>query len=450
MRETRNELRSPTPRLIAGLLFTLAVIGAYAAYTLKSVHRMREMQTSIVERNRLASLQLIRIQNDLNVLGLSLRDLLDARDGYPPSAWTQALARIRGNLDDAIAREAELSRGWRPAEQTAYLRSSFEVFWREAEDAIVRPDAAAREEVRRLLQPRQEALAALVARLLVENNERESLAAAEVRGIYSEIERNAYWLLGLSIALIAITGFGVIRSNRDIFTRLAALARERRELARQLIASQESAYRGISRDLHDEFGQILTAVGALLKRVRRQADPAAMESGLQEVNGVVQETLEKIRSLSQSLQPVILQEQGLLAAVQWRLAEFERHTGIAVRAKLTGGPVELAGDQPIHVYRILQEALNNAARHSGAGEVSVRLESREGALRLTVEDAGKGIAPGARSGLGLVAMRERAELAGGRLSVGEPAPGAGTRIVLEVPLLRETPDSPGRKETVHG
>ena len=450
MRETRNELRSPTPRLIAGLLFTLAVIGAYAAYTLKSVHRMREMQTSIVERNRLASLQLIRIQNDLNVLGLSLRDLLDARDGYPPSAWTQALARIRGNLDDAIAREAELSRGWRPAEQTAYLRSSFDSFWREAEAAVARPDAAAREEVRRSLQPRQEALAALVARLLVENNERESLAAAEARGIYSEIERNAYWLLGLSIALIAITGFGVIRSNRGVFTRLAALARERRELARQLIASQESAYRSISRDLHDEFGQILTAVGALLNRVRRQSDPAAMESGLQEVNGVVQETLEKIRSLSQSLQPVILEEQGLLATVEWRLAEFERHTGVAVRAKLLSGPVELAGDQAIHVYRILQEALNNVARHSGAGEVSVRLESGEGVLRLTVEDAGKGIAPGVRPGLGLAAMRERAELAGGTLSVGRPPSGTGTRIVLEVPIVPSAPGPPAMKETVHG
>lgn len=452
MRELRAEPRSPTARLVAGLAFTLLVIGAYAAYTVRSVHRMREMQSSIVERNRLASLQLIRIQNDLNALGLSLRDMLDGRDGYSMVAWRPALARIRENLENAIAREAQLSAGWRANEQTVYLHTTFSDFWRTVDTMFSQPSVgASREWIRTTLQPRQEALTAMVARLLVENNERDSQAALEAEKIYSNIERNAYLLLGVSVALIAITGVGLIRANRDVFARVASLAQERRDLAQQLIASQESTLRSISRDLHDEFGQILTAVGALLRRAGRHAPSSAFESEVQEVSGVVQGTLEKIRSLSQSLQPVILEEQGLLAAIQWHLVTFERHTGVEVDAHLPDHAVELPAEKAIHVYRILQEALNNVVRHAGVNQAAVRLEASDAMLRLVVEDQGKGIRVNAPAGVGLSAMRERAELVGGSILIGSAtANGTGTRIVLEVPWPVSAPEPVDAKEALLG
>src|SRR5262245_46092425 len=129
-------MKSPTPRLVAGLVFTLLVIGAYATYTLGSVNRMRKVQTDIVDRNRRGSLQLIRIQNDLNSLALSMRDMLDNPDHYPLSAWKAPLARIRQNLDDAIARAA-------PNNQ--YLRTSFDEFWRALDGMFEKDDAAARQ-----------------------------------------------------------------------------------------------------------------------------------------------------------------------------------------------------------------------------------------------------------------------------------------------------------------
>lgn len=419
---------------MAGLAFTLVVIGAYAAYTLRAVHRMRDVQTGIVERNRLASLQLIRIQNDLNSLGLAMRDMLDQREGYPLSAWRPALERMHGNLDDAIRREGAFTMG--APSQTAYLRSSFEDFWRAVDTVFAEPDAArALALVRNTLQPRQEALTALVARSLVENSERESRAAEAVTEIYSDIERNAYLLLAASVGLIAMTSLGLIRSNRDLFARLSALAEERRDLARQLITTQESTLRSLSRDLHDEFGQILTAVGALLRRAGRHA---AVAPDVQEVSEIVQGTLEKIRSLSQSLQPVILEEQGLLATVQWHLQNFERHTGIRVAAELPAAPVELPSMKAIHVYRILQESLNNVARHAGVDRVAVRLRVDGGELRLEVEDAGVGLAAGGRSGVGLAAMRERAALVEGQLSIGPGAQG-GTLVTLVAPVPVDAP-----------
>jgi len=415
-------MRSPTPRLVAGLLFTLAVTGGYAAYTLHSVGRMRELQTSIVDRNRRGSLQLIRVQNDLSALGLAMRDMLENADGYPLWAWQAPLARIRQNLDDATAGEGITS---------PYFRSSLADFWRAADGTMAMAkagkDAEARAMVRNTLQPRQEALTALTARLLVEKNDEDARGAQQASAIHAEIETNAYRFLAVTVALLVLTGAGLVRSNRALFSQLAELAEQRQELARQLIATQESTLRAVSRDLHDEFGQILTALGAMLGRANRLAPDTQFREQVQESAAVVQGTLEKIRSLSQTLQPVMLEEQGLLPALEWHLSVFERQTGVKVH--YTPAEIVVPQAHAVHVFRILQESLNNVGRHSGADEVFVSLGVTADGFTMTVEDHGRGIEPGARPGLGLAAMRERAGLIGGTLDI-RPAPGGGTRITL--------------------
>lgn len=430
MADTTLELRSPTGRLIGGLALTLLLIGAFAAYTLRSVHQMRDMQSSIVERNRLASLQLIRIQNDLNSLSLAMRDMLDNRDNYPISAWRPALDRIHHNLDDAIEREAALTASRTP-QQTAYLRTTFDGFWNLTTSMFHQPDAAARLTVRDTLQPRQQALSAFVARLLVENNQRESQASQDIQNIYAGIERNAWLLLAVSVALIGLTSFSLIRHNRRVFSHLSRLADERRTLAQQLITTQESTLRSLSRDLHDEFGQILTAIGALLGRARRHAPESSFQREVEEINIITQSTLDKVRTLSQSLQPVILEEQGLLAAVEWHLDTFSRHTGITVHSHLPTQSIELPTQQAIHVYRILQEALNNVARHAGATSVDVTLATTSRSLSLTITDSGAGFPAMPHPGVGLAAMRERAALLSGRLTIGPNHP-TGTTVAFEV------------------
>lgn len=421
-------MKSPTPRLVAGLVFTLLVIGAYAAYTLHSVSRMREVQTEIVDRNRRGSLQLIRIQNDLGALSLAMRDMLDEGGQYPLAAWKAPLARIRQNLDDAIARAAP---------RNEYARTSFAEFWRACEAmlevAARGDDAAARQMVRSTLQPRQEALTSLIARLLVEKNDEESRGGQQVAAIYSDIEANAYRFLAVSIVLILLMSVSLIRANRALFSQLAELADQRRELARQLISTQESTLRAISRDLHDEFGQILTALGAMLRRAGRLSPDSEFTRQVQEVTQAVQSTLERIRSLSQSLQPVILEEQGLLAAIEWHLPVFERQTGIKVNYDAPADRVDVRSDAAVHVFRILQESLNNVARHAGVADVDVTLTVNHSLLSLTVEDRGRGIGKSDRPGIGLAAMRERAELIGGTLSVG-PGKDGGTRIALRIPV----------------
>lgn len=421
-------MRSPTVSLIAGLVFTLLVMGAYAGYTLFSVERMRQVQTEILDRNRKDSLQLLRIQNELNALGLALRDMGENWEGYPLSAWRAPLERMRGNLEDALEKEAALVRGQRNAGQAAYLTNTFRQFWAEAEDVIAKND---RKAVRERLEARREALSAVTARLLVDNQEQEQLAGESIVKIFAEIERNAYLFLAAGVVLVTLMSAVLIQTNRRLFARVSELADERRDLARQLISTQESALKAISRDLHDEFGQICTAMGAMLRRAERQAPEGVFREQVHEVATMAQDTLGKIRHLSQSLQPVILEEQGLAAAVEWHVANFEKQTGATIHyAGPEARPVR--GEVAIHVYRILQEALNNAARHAETREIWVELRFEATRLVLRVRDAGVGIAVDAKRGVGLSAMRERAELIGGELKLERPQ-GGGTEVQLIIP-----------------
>lgn len=432
-------MTSPTSRLVAGLAFTLLVISAYALYTLRSVSRLRETQTRVVDRNRQASLQLLRIQGELNTLGLTVREMLDETLGYPLEAWQAPLARARENLEDALRREAALSQGLRAPQQSVYLSATLAEFWRATDEALNAARQGDRRRaltlVRDSLQPGLAAVNAVTARWLVDSNDEEARASEQVRSLFGEIERNAYVFLALSIGLIVLTSVGLIRSNRSHFAQLTALADQRSELARQLIATQESMFRSISRDLHDEFGQILTALGALLRRAQKHAPDSALQAQTQEASAIVQGTLQRIRSLSQSLQPVILEEQGLVPAIEWHLAGFERHTGIHVQYRGPAAAIDLHPSQSIHVFRILQEALNNVARHAQVADVEVGLHVDGTRITLIVSDQGAGVRENAPQGLGLAAMRERAGLIGGKLTLARmESTGGGTVVTLEAPL----------------
>jgi signal transduction histidine kinase len=438
---------SPTPGLLLGLVLTLIAVVAYSSYITRELSSLRALQSDLIDRNRRDTLQLLRIQNSLNSLGLAMRDMLDADQPYPFTAWAAQFQRIRRDLDDALAREAELAGAGRPPEERTHLSDSLTQFW----DAVDRTfalaedgePAEARAEVRRSLQARQASLSALVARLLVENNANEEAAAAQVQGIYDQVQRQVYGFFAATVVVIAATSLYLIRANRRLFAELALLSEGRRELAQQLIATRESTLRHLSRELHDEFGQILTALGTTLGRAEKQTpEGSPLGAELREISEVAQRTLNNVRSLSQTLHPSILDELGLDSTIEWYLSTVKKQLGLAVSFERSGAPATVDSGVGIHVYRILQEALSNAARHAGVDRVWVRLRYFPDALELEVEDHGSGLRPqAARRGLGLVAMRERAELVGGTLEFSRPDEG-GTRVRLRVPL--EEPEATDR------
>ena len=430
--------RSPTIGLVLGLLITFSAVLVYSAYITWQVTGLRKLQTELVDRNRKDSLQLLRIQNDLNLLAVAMRDMVSSDEPYPLTAWSAQFERIRTDLDDAMRLEAGFAAASRTPDQSAFLARSVTQFW----DAVDRvfalasqgQEKTARQQIQLSLQERQAALSTAVARFLVQNTENEEQAGQKIVEIYDRVQRQVYFFLAATLLAILLNGLSLIRWNRRLFARLAEISARRSELAQKLIATQESTLRYISRELHDEFGQILTAIGSMLRRAGSHApEGSTLRADLQEVLETVQSTLEKVRSLSQALHPVMLDEAGLESTLDWYIPTVERQTGIAISYEKQGEPFPVDNAAGVHVYRILQEALNNIARHSGAKQAWVRLRFLERTLELEVRDHGTGFqeVPN-RRGIGLVAMRERAELISGNIEYLQ-ANGRGTLLRMSAP-----------------
>lgn len=430
--------RAATTGLLLGLFITLAAVVAYSWYITRQISGLRRLQTELADRSRKDSLQLIRIQSDLHSLGLAMRDMLDGDQPYPLTAWSAQFERIRLDLEDAVRREEEVALAGRTADQRRYLGNSFAQFW-DAVDHIFAlaqsgQEDEARVQIRLSLQARQAALTTTVARLLIGNNESEEQTAQRVEEIYEQVQWQVYWFLTATLVAIVVTSAYLIRSNRRLFAELASLSEQRHELAQKLIATRESTLRHISRELHDEFGQILTAIGSMLGRTgTRVPEGSPLRAELREIGEIAQTALDKVRTLSQMLHPSILEEAGLESTIDWYLSTVERQFGIAVSYEQNGPALLVDGTTSIHVYRVLQEALSNVARHSGAARAWVRVRCADGLLEMDVEDHGRGIdASAPRRGLGIVAMRERAEMLGGSIDFLRP-PEGGTLVRLRVP-----------------
>src|SRR5436305_9284398 len=174
--------RSPATPLYVGLLITLAAVVAHSAYVTNRIGSLRRLQNNLIDRNRKDSLQLLRIQNELNSIGMSMRDMLDTEpldqgQRYPLTAWRPQFERMRVDLDDAFRREQQVSPEGRTADQQQYLLTSLGQFWNGVEQAfnLARhgQEKQAREQVRMGLQTQLAALTTSIARQLVQNNESE-------------------------------------------------------------------------------------------------------------------------------------------------------------------------------------------------------------------------------------------------------------------------------------
>ncbi len=433
-----GQTRSHTVPLLFGLIITLAAVVAYSWYITRQIAGLQQLQSGLTDRNRKDSLQLLRIQNDLNSVGLAMRDMLDGGQPYPLTAWSAQFQRLRADLDDAVRREGQVAPVTRTTEQQQFLANSFQQFWTAVDQMLDRArsgkDDEARDQIRVSLQARLAALNTEVARLLVENNEIEDQTAQRVAAIYGRVQRNVYWFLTATLIAIALTSAYLILANRRLFAELASLSEQRHELAQKLIATREATLRHIARELHDEFGQVLTAMGLMLERARKQApEGSPLKTDIREIAEVAQHMLTHVRSLSQTLHPSILEQAGLEGTIDWYLSTVERQTGLSVFYERSGPPIAIDGTTAIHIYRVMQEALNNVARHSGSTQAWVRLRSNGDMIELDVEDHGKGTEPTAnRRGLGIIGMRERAEMLGGSLEFLQP-PGGGTLVRLRVP-----------------
>jgi signal transduction histidine kinase len=211
-----------------------------------------------------------------------------------------------------------------------------------------------------------------------------------------------------------------------------------RALTARLQGIREEERKSVAREIHDELGQALTAIKIDLVSLKRQFPPDVEQQRKRtdSILGLVDQTIQSVRRISTELRPGILDDLGLVAAVEWAAEEFEARTGTRCRLDLPGDDIEIDQERATAMFRIFQETLTNVARHANASEVGVRLAKENGDLTLEVHDNGRGIGEeqltGGRS-LGILGMRERVALLGGELGI-IGAPQKGTTIRVRIPV----------------
>ena len=217
---------------------------------------------------------------------------------------------------------------------------------------------------------------------------------------------------------------------------LDRLESARRDAARTALAAQEAERLRVARELHDEIGQTLTAVTIQAERAA-DGDPALAPAALSRVADAVRDSLDEVRRIARELRPEALDDLGLVNALIALSTRIRAQDGPVVRRELQGTLPALSPDVELVIYRIAQEGLTNALRHSGARSVTVSLVADAETLTLSVVDDGKGMPAPLPSGTaGIAGMRERALLVGGQLSI-ETGPGEGTEVRLSIPVEGE-------------
>jgi signal transduction histidine kinase len=254
-------------------------------------------------------------------------------------------------------------------------------------------------------------------------------------GRSQNLASESFGLLGSCFLLSLVCAGLTVRMAFNSIRRMEWQAAELTEVSWQMVRTQEEAARRFSHELHDELGQSLAAIKANLTGMRTED----FDHRRTDCIHLVDDAIGNVRELSQLLRPVMLDDFGLDAALRWLAEKFSERTGIQVdyESDLQG---RLSDETETHLFRIAQEALTNAARHSGATRVRIALHQTRDNVELTITDNGRGLAvPQVQRSpsLGMVGMRARARQVGGELQISTP-PGGGLAIAVEVPRVNRT------------
>ena len=225
----------------------------------------------------------------------------------------------------------------------------------------------------------------------------------------------------------------------ETFASRAAVAvdlseRVARDVVQRVVAAQEVERRRLARELHDETGQTLTSILLGLKSVEERAEDRGIRDAVAELGRQVANAMQDVRRIALELRPKVLDDYGLVSALERLASSFQTQTGIAVDLEAQIGTGRLPNEVETALYRIVQEGLTNMAKHADPTRASVLVTPKNGSVLLVLEDDGRGFDPKRKNGgLGLEGMRERVELLEGRMTI-ESRAGAGTTLVVEVPV----------------
>lgn len=421
------------------ILFLLAA----AIGTLVLLDRVRGDETRIRQAflDRLRTLEQIR--SEIYLSGTDMRDFLlspGASGGAAQRADVLAIQQQTQAALDQYARTVD------PEEQDTFaaLRSEIDAWWQVLQTAF----HWSPEEKNRLrytffyeqLVPRRTTMLQIADRI-AEINERglnraeERLAASAENLRWSLLVTFGIALLGgilLAVATIAVTR----RLEREVERRLNETIEARSDLqalSARLVRAQEEERRTLARELHDEVGQSLSAIMMEAGNAEAAVNAGEIRRRVLSIRSIAEKTLNVVRDLALLLRPSMLDDFGLLPALNWHAREMSKRTGLNVRITADPASDDLPDEHKTCIYRLVQEALNNAARHASARNLQVTVRNQNDRVTFSVQDDGSGFDKGSVRGLGLLGMEERVRRLGGAFRIDSQL-GRGTTIFAELPL----------------
>jgi signal transduction histidine kinase len=265
----------------------------------------------------------------------------------------------------------------------------------------------------------------------------------QVAALFADFRRSLVILLVVTLAcgmaLAAGSVYRILRLERLSAARFEEVLQTRaalRDLSARLVDVQENERRALSRELHDEVGQSLSALLLAIDNVSAslpQESNSEPRTQLLEIRRLAERTVTVVRDMSLLLRPSMLDDLGLIPALQWQAREVSRNNNIRIDVQADAPSENLPDEHKTCIYRIVQEALRNVTRHARARSVQIHLTQPEGVLRLTIQDDGQGFVPEREKGMGLLGMEERVAYLKGAFEV-KSQPGRGTIINVNLPL----------------
>jgi signal transduction histidine kinase len=439
----RAALRAGYAAVIAVLVF--AAIEAYRIQSSVSVQHL-EIYRHYVEQDATVAI----LRRNLWLAGTYVRDFFIQTTPQQGQVLEEQLKALRVEDDAALDKLAHMGANRAVLENIRKNLAEFRAIIEPLSLSMLNePDERQFDFLQREIVPRRGDLYTALLSIQAADQQRLQESEREFAAARRNAANRLLIILGLCVLLAMVVARSSLRHAENLeqkaelhFRQVEQARSELQELSARLLEIEEEDRRNLSRELHDEIGQALALLQIEISHAQGflPAQPEVARERLRRARQLAEQTVQTVRDISLLLRPPLLDDLGLGPALQFQLEGFLRRSGITCEFTEEGVSEDLPDSVKTCVYRVVQEALHNCEKHSGAHNVRVRVEQSVDCLMAEIQDDGCGFLPGdggapaRRRGLGLLGMRERASIAGGSLAV-DSAPGRGARICLRIPLV---------------
>lgn len=424
----------------AGLLILMGCLTFDAALQTRNLSLK---STALRKESRDRDAVLDQLRNDTYRSATLARDYILEPDDVLAASQRAELQQLRSRVENALKRYGE-SAPKNEEDAVRSLQQRAESYWTSLDPVLDWNRVARREQSEALLRttiiPGRDQVVQFTKQVNALDEHVFDAAEERIQLLQTRFQRRVATISTFALVVGAILVVIVVRHIQRLaaeagarFDEVLAAREDLRRLSERLVAVQEEERRSLSRELHDELGQTMSAILLEIGKLESAPAPEVQRERLASVRHLAEENVSKIRNMSLLLRPAMLDELGLIPALRWHAKETARRTGLKVKMIAEELRDDLVDSNRTCIYRVVQEALNNCVKHSHATEVRVVIHRNGNGLSVSVQDDGVGFDPEHNKGLGLLGMMERVNGLGGKFHI-ESQPGRGTILSTYFPL----------------